>query len=321
MNIGSFAFLGQAIVIGQNHFSDVRDYSRVRETNINRTTIINNYRAAPVVNNTVINNYTVNNNRYNYTNVAVNEKPHASVLARIDRNDKAIHGGKREKASEVQKQAQRHPGGPHQPGRQDRRAGRHEQDRGGQRGEPSAVRGQVQAAGSESEGRRESSGPFSPLRQRRSWSRPRQPETAAPPRQRRRWSPPRATGKLGPSPPAAATKEGGADQEADREIDRAARCGNQEELKPRVSVSRKPGPRRPPRKPRRWSRPRAAGKNRARSARRGNQKRPSRVPKPADKDSAKGKGKDSRADSSGDGKGSAKRTSLGKRTGINKRPQ
>jgi len=62
-------------VVNQNNFSRVNNYRDVRVTNINRTTIINNYQAAPVVNNTVINNYTTNKQRYNYTNVTVKEKP------------------------------------------------------------------------------------------------------------------------------------------------------------------------------------------------------------------------------------------------------
>ncbi|HNY28400.1 MAG TPA: hypothetical protein PKH31_13570, partial [Candidatus Sumerlaeota bacterium] len=111
VNIGIFSFIAHAIIVEQNHFCDERDYSRVRVTNINRTTIINNYYAAPVVNNTVINNYTVNNNRYNYTNEAAKRKPHSSVLARIDRNEKVIRGGRREKAIVVQGQVNSIPEG------------------------------------------------------------------------------------------------------------------------------------------------------------------------------------------------------------------
>jgi hypothetical protein len=80
----------------------VNNYRNVRVVNINRTTIINNYRAAPVVNNTVINNYTTNRQRYNYTNVKVNEKPHNTVINRIQQNERIIHEGKKEKASVVQ---------------------------------------------------------------------------------------------------------------------------------------------------------------------------------------------------------------------------
>lgn len=88
INIGGFAYLNHAVVVNQNNFYNVNNYNSVRITNINRTTIINNYRAAPVVNNTVINNYNKINQRYNFRNVQVTNKPHQTVLSRIERNEK-----------------------------------------------------------------------------------------------------------------------------------------------------------------------------------------------------------------------------------------
>jgi len=67
--------------------------------NTNSTTIINNYRAAPVVNNTVINNYTTDKQRYTYTNVPVNEKPHNTVINRIEQNETVIQRSKKENAA------------------------------------------------------------------------------------------------------------------------------------------------------------------------------------------------------------------------------
>jgi hypothetical protein len=89
----------------------VNNYTNVRVTNINRTTIINNYRAAPVVNNTVINNYTTIKQRYNYTNVKVNEKPHNTVINRIQQNETIIQKGKVEKAPVVQERVKSIPEG------------------------------------------------------------------------------------------------------------------------------------------------------------------------------------------------------------------
>ena len=89
----------------------VNNYTNVRVTNINRTTIINNYHAAPVINNTVINNYTTNKQRYNYTNVTVNEKPHNTVINRIQQNQTIIHEGRKEKASVVQERVKSIPEG------------------------------------------------------------------------------------------------------------------------------------------------------------------------------------------------------------------
>jgi hypothetical protein len=91
----------------------VNNYRNVRVTNINNTTIINNYRAAPVVNNTVVNNYGTNKQRYNYTNKPVNQKPHNSVIKRIQQNETIIHKdmGKRENAAVLQQQVKRAPKG------------------------------------------------------------------------------------------------------------------------------------------------------------------------------------------------------------------
>jgi hypothetical protein len=98
-------------VVNQNNFYGVNNYTKVRVANINPTTIINNYRAAPVVNNTVINNYTTDKQRYNYTTVKVNEKPHNTVINRIQQNETIIQKGKKEKASVVQERVKSIPEG------------------------------------------------------------------------------------------------------------------------------------------------------------------------------------------------------------------
>ena len=104
INVGNYAYANHAVVVPQNDFYRVNNYRDVRVTNINRTTIINNYRAAPVVNNTVINNYTTNKQRYNYTNATVEEKPHNTVINRIQHNETIIQGGRKENAAVVQQQ-------------------------------------------------------------------------------------------------------------------------------------------------------------------------------------------------------------------------
>src|SRR5712692_10573630 len=58
ISIGSLTFAQAAVVVPQTAFYSVPTYTAVPVTNINRTTIVNNFRPAPVVNNTVINNYT-----------------------------------------------------------------------------------------------------------------------------------------------------------------------------------------------------------------------------------------------------------------------
>lgn len=102
INVQRYTYINRAIVVNQNNFYNVNNYTKVRVTNINRTTIINNYRPAPVVNNRVISNYTTMRQRFNYVNKTVNEKPHNTVLNRIQQNQAIIREGEVEKASVLQ---------------------------------------------------------------------------------------------------------------------------------------------------------------------------------------------------------------------------
>jgi hypothetical protein len=111
INVQNYAYANHAVVVNQNNFYRVNNYRDVRVTNINRTTIINNYHAAPVVNNTVINNYTTTKQKYNYTNVTVNEKPHNTVINRIQQNETIIQKGKKENAAVVQERVKSIPEG------------------------------------------------------------------------------------------------------------------------------------------------------------------------------------------------------------------
>ncbi len=111
INVRNYAYVNHAIVVPQNDFYRVNNYRDVRVRNINRTAIVNNYRAAPVVNNTVINNYTANKQRYNYTNARVKEKPHSTVINRIQRNETIIQQGRKENAAVVQERVKSIPEG------------------------------------------------------------------------------------------------------------------------------------------------------------------------------------------------------------------
>ena len=107
LQVRNYAYINHAVIVNQTNFYSVNSYTTVRVTNINHTTIINNYRAAPVVNNTVINNYTVVKNRYNYSNAVVNEKPHMSVVNRIEQNHAIIREGRHERAAVIEERVSR----------------------------------------------------------------------------------------------------------------------------------------------------------------------------------------------------------------------
>jgi hypothetical protein len=89
IGIGGLAFASAAVVVPQTSFYSVNNYSSVRVANINKTAIISNFHAAPVVNNTVVKNYNQTTAKYNFVNKAPEVKPHASVTERIDRNQRA----------------------------------------------------------------------------------------------------------------------------------------------------------------------------------------------------------------------------------------
>ena len=85
ITIGALAFLDHGVFVRHNDFwrgHDRRGYGGVRITNINKTIIINNYRATPVVNTTVLRNVNARQ-QYNFVDRDVTVKPHRSVVTQI----------------------------------------------------------------------------------------------------------------------------------------------------------------------------------------------------------------------------------------------
>ena len=111
INVRNYTYLSHAVVVNRSNFFKVDNYRRVRLTNINRAAIVKNYRAAPVVSNTVIKNYTMNRQRFMYTSRKVNEKPHQSTIDRIKRNQSIIRQGRDEKGAAVREQVKGIPEG------------------------------------------------------------------------------------------------------------------------------------------------------------------------------------------------------------------
>ena len=110
INVGRLAYVNQAVIVPQGHIYSVNSYHDVRVTNINRTVIINNYRAAPVVNGSVVRNFDTTRSRYVYnTNLAnVSAKPHQAVMPRIEANRTlAVQQGRAISAGTVRQSAAR----------------------------------------------------------------------------------------------------------------------------------------------------------------------------------------------------------------------
>lgn len=98
----NYAYVRHAVVVPHRHLYTVNNYRPVRITNISNTTIINNYRVAPVIGNNVIKDYETRRERHNFANIQVKEKPHRAVLERIQVNQEIIRQGKRERPTVVQ---------------------------------------------------------------------------------------------------------------------------------------------------------------------------------------------------------------------------
>ncbi len=88
ININQYQYVNHAVVINQNNFYNVNNYQNLRIANINRNTIIKNYRAAPVINDKVIHNYDHIRERYDFTDMRAEHKPHDVVLSRIAHNER-----------------------------------------------------------------------------------------------------------------------------------------------------------------------------------------------------------------------------------------
>jgi hypothetical protein len=80
-------YADHAVIVHDHDFVSARSYAGVRVTNVNRTDIVNNYHASPVVNDSVVKNYSTMKERHNFTNENVTMKPHQEVLSRIRQNE------------------------------------------------------------------------------------------------------------------------------------------------------------------------------------------------------------------------------------------
>ncbi|MGA7494544.1 MAG: DUF6600 domain-containing protein [Syntrophobacteraceae bacterium] len=88
IGVGRLAYAGHAVVVPRGSLYSVNSYTGVRVANIDRTAIINHYRAAPVMSDRVVPDYRSIQYRYVY-NVSLahlSAKPHQAVVERINRN-------------------------------------------------------------------------------------------------------------------------------------------------------------------------------------------------------------------------------------------
>ncbi len=84
-----YRFLDEAVIIDRDHFYRGSRYTPYVKRDIRRDDLINSYRPVTVINNTVINNFNSDKRRFAYNDEKVSRKPHASVVNRINDNEKS----------------------------------------------------------------------------------------------------------------------------------------------------------------------------------------------------------------------------------------
>jgi hypothetical protein len=91
----------RAVIVRRNNLYNVESYKKVRIRNKNHITIANNFRLAPVVNDRVIRDYSKIKKKHNFTNAKVTQKPHPSVMSRIEKNHLAASARSSFKAKKI----------------------------------------------------------------------------------------------------------------------------------------------------------------------------------------------------------------------------
>ena len=85
-NITRYRYFKHAILIHRKNLYKVNNYRNVRIRNIKNRTIVKKNRVIPVVNETVIRDYRKTRKKYNFANNNVKQKPHGTVIKRIQQN-------------------------------------------------------------------------------------------------------------------------------------------------------------------------------------------------------------------------------------------
>ncbi len=107
INIGSYRYLDEAVVIRRDHFYREPRYTSSLDRSVNRTMIVNNYQPITVINNTVINNYNTDRRRYAIHEGEVARKPHFSSMQRIETNQVLRRDADRQRGGSIRQELNR----------------------------------------------------------------------------------------------------------------------------------------------------------------------------------------------------------------------
>jgi len=80
VNINRYEYYKHAVIINQGNLYTANNYTKVRVRHISDATMVNHYRVAPVVKNTIVKNYEKISHRHGPTSVHVREKPNRPTI-------------------------------------------------------------------------------------------------------------------------------------------------------------------------------------------------------------------------------------------------
>ncbi len=101
IDIDHLHYADHAVIVHDHDFVSARNYTNVRVTNINKTEMVSNFHASPVVNDSVVKNYSSMKERHNFTDENVAMKPHQEVLTRIRQNEMTAGEAEKTNAASV----------------------------------------------------------------------------------------------------------------------------------------------------------------------------------------------------------------------------
>ena len=105
VNQTRYRYLDEAVIIHRDHLYRGSRYTPYVQRNISKATLLNTYKPATVLNNTVVNTFNTDKRRFAMSDAKVDRKPHSSVLNRINHNQQLVQDDERFNRERIQQDA------------------------------------------------------------------------------------------------------------------------------------------------------------------------------------------------------------------------
>ena len=102
VSLTGYRYLDEAVIVHRDHLYRGSRYTPYVQRNISKATILNTYKPATVINNTVVNTFDTDKRRFAMSDVTVERKPHSTVLNRINHNQQLVQDADRFNRERIQ---------------------------------------------------------------------------------------------------------------------------------------------------------------------------------------------------------------------------